>query len=137
MPTDNMSGFLDGYMAGNIAVNSYELKAHTEKIRDLLDDVKGNIVSSTIDNKSEIVSAIKKFEDKEIGIESNNEDYYNYSIDFSEVMSQIKKISNQKALPTESDYLLKRAIYHFLNIAKTLQDQRIINEATKVAMQYK
>lgn len=135
----NQSGFLDGYMAGNISANDTELKFHTEKINSFLQELKStlNVIDIEAPKKEQVIKGINNLSPVSVQNEPSVDDYYNYSQSLSDVMSQIKNSIPREQLPTESNFLVKRAIYHFLNIAKTLNDKRITDTAVAMASQFK
>ena len=139
MPVQEQNGFLDGYIAGNISSNASELKTHAEKINDLLLGVKSNIENIELDatQRDHLIKAIDLLEKTHFKTDAGTDDYFKYGVDLSEFMTRLKKTVPQNNLTTESNYLLKRSIYHFLNLAKTLNDPRVIDQATKVAIAYK
>jgi hypothetical protein len=132
-----MTGFLDGYMAGNIAANEPELQQHTDKIVELLTDVDGKL--SSVINKSDIAeplsTAISKFRESVPKPEADVDSYNYFASELQLVVSQIKA-AFPDGVPTEILSIIKRAIYHLLVIAKTLQDARVVESAKKIANQF-
>ena len=135
----NSLGFMDGYVAGNISANESELKLDTERIKSFLDKAKDTFEVIDIDDttKKKLTLSINAFKEKSFNNLSDVEDFYAYSQDFSDIMSAIKSAISLEKMPTETNFLIKRAILHFLTIAKTLNDQRITENALSIATLYK
>lgn len=121
------AGFLDGYIAGNLTVNSHELSYHCKKISSFIDNLKtetelwqlpdyGRVYESLFDNNHQIIDKVNKYPAdlalyKELG---NN---------LIEIVNLVTKLKEK--LTVNSTYLIKKIIYHYLNIAETTKTEDI------------
>ncbi|MEO7489016.1 MAG: hypothetical protein ABIU77_18030 [Ferruginibacter sp.] len=139
--TDNHShlGFLDGYVAGNISANESELKLHTDKIKWFLSQavLTFSVIDIQDQTKQSLKTVIESFDSKSFNNLLTVDDFYSYSQDLLEVMSAIKNAIPSEKLPTEANFLIKRAVFHCLTMAKTLNDERITKIAVNIATLFK
>lgn len=134
----NSAGFLDGYMAGNIAANESELKHHTDKIIDMLMNI-SNILPKSIENQvlvDTMCTSIDKFKSTVSALGESADAYNNLGDDFTSLLTQLKSSFGSEQIPTEILSYVRRSIYHFLNIAKTIQDSRVIESGKKIAQKF-
>jgi len=126
----NISGFLDGYKAGNLSLMSS------------LFNLKKNEISIHLDNLIETLSKDDSVESKkflsEIRILKSNINYsldsFNAWLSFGESLNNI--IYSYKNLKAQAQALvlpdLNKIIYHYIDFAKKSEDQKIIDVAIEI-----
>jgi hypothetical protein len=129
----NVEGFLDGYKARNLAANKITSDFHIEEIIRLVDKLKEQI--NPIENTAiQTLDSGKKYLAENITTEDPKA-YYNNSISFGESLKSFMDLNNN-LLPQNSD-ILKKTIYHYLNLAKKLEDDdRITKLAREIANEF-
>ncbi len=135
METKNKSGlagFLDSYTANNIETNSTILNFHSSELISLLEklqiDAKTNYQFS-----NEINDHIKKAHDSLTKKDNTLDQFLNSGLGFDEFMLEFKKINNPKS---ETSQLLKKIIYHYLNISKQTPSGTMEEIAKKMASKF-
>jgi len=128
------AGFLNGYIAGNLSANSAELHFHSNKIFQFLKELKSEI------NKWELGTQRKKMDElfesfTGLHISDNNiEGYINTGDAIYELISFI--LSCKPELPSTTSFILKKIIYHYLNIAKTSKNSSVIKQAKRIVEKF-
>lgn len=111
------AGFINNYIAGNLDANSTELNLHSSKINDLLRDLEGEVKKGGYTNHDKICTKIRSIVNENLGLNTEVE-YKKLGQNLLELIGQIVD-ENRKNIPSHSSFLIKKVIYHFLNIAKT------------------
>ncbi len=132
--TSGFAGFLDGYTANNIENNSTILKFHSSEIVSLLDALKADIETNYKDVKTEsllknIKTALDALSNKNAALEQ----YLNSGLAYEEFMIDFKKLEQPKS---ETLQLVKKTIYHYLNIAKQTSNGKIEELVKRIAYKY-
>lgn len=129
------AGFLNGYIAGNLSANSQELHFHSDKIFYFLKDLKGEV------NKWDLnVEQRKKMDElfEAFTLLSSNdnsiENYIKLGDAIYELISYI--LICKPDIPSTTSFILKKIIYHFLNIAKTSKNSNVTKQAKRIAEKF-
>ena len=131
----SLEGFLDGYKARNLAANKLTFNFHVEEIVRLLDKLIIQVEND--DNKlaSENLAKCKTTLSKNFEVD-NSKDYYNNCVVFGDSFNTFIDVNKVKVdVVTE---LNRKIIYHYLNLAKKMEDDKRIEElARKIASKIK
>jgi len=129
------AGFINNYIAGNLEANSTELNLHSSKINELLRDLETEIRKGGYSNSDKLLTNIRSITLDNVGVNSEVE-YRKLGQNLSNFISLIVQ-ENGKEIPSYSTFLIKKIIYHFLNIAKTSKLSDIEKTGIEMADKYK
>lgn len=129
------AGFLNGYIAGNLSANSQELHFHYDKIFYFLKDLK------TETNKWELAAEQRKKIDEvleAIALLSINENTIERYIKLGDALYDLISyiLIFKPDIPSTTSFILKKIIYHFLNIAKTSKNSSVTKQAKRIAEKF-
>lgn len=118
----NLDGFLDAYKARNLAANKVTTDFHIEEIIRLISllGTQGISNQSEIDNGKNALIANKEID--------NYEAYYANIIKFGESYKTFLSFLTDVKKEDPSYLTMKKIIYHYLNLAKTLEGDKKIEE---------
>ena len=128
------AGFINSYIAGNLEANSTELNLHSAKINDLLRDLESEVKKGGYENAEKVNGKIRTIINENQGVNTEGE-YKKLGQNLSDLISQIVE-ENGKDIPSYSTFLIKKIIYHFLNIAKTSKLTDIERTGKEMADKY-
>lgn len=126
------AGFLNGYVAGNLSANSDGLNLHTSKIESFVEELYNEIKTWNLNEES-----TKKFEkcSQEFGKPNNSIDFYfklgDNILDLVTIVHDLRR-----PLPTTASFILKKIIYHYLNIAKTSREISVLDKAMEIVTKF-
>jgi hypothetical protein len=126
----NISGFIDGYKAGNLSLLSSLVNQKKNEISIHLNNV---IETLSVDNTPESKMFISDVRTMRTNI-NYNLDSFNTWIYLSETLESIIN-SYKKLVPTSQVLVLpdlRKIIYHFIDFAKKSEDQKLIDVAIEI-----
>jgi hypothetical protein len=131
----NYAGFLNGYIAGNLAANSQELHFHSDKIYHFIKELKNEIVKWELqpDDRKKVDELFEAF--TSISAADNKIDsYIVLGNAIYELLSYLQ--SCKPEMPSTTSFILKKIIYHYLNIAKNSKNRAVTIKAKKIAEKF-
>lgn len=130
------AGFLNGYIAGNLAANTPELHLHADRICKFLLELKSDVFKWELsEERREKLSTL--FSSKHISAVSAFTQTIDYLSLGNSIYDLLDYILNIKAdLPSSTSFIFKKVVYHYLHIAKTTKDLSIVNEAKRIAQKF-
>ena len=130
--SSSYAGFLNGYIAGNLSAHSEELSFHVEKIMSFLKDLNVEINKWGLESEQEKVIQARYKAFSSISTKENSLDFFAKLGDAVDELLGYIYIC-KPTLPSTASFVIKKIIYHFLNIAKTLKATAIKNQAKRIA----
>lgn len=129
------AGFLNGYIAGNLSANSQELHFHSDKIFYFLKDLKLEVSKweLAVDQRKKMDALFDAFTALSI-IDNTIPNYINLGDAIYELISYI--LLCKPDIPSTTSFILKKIIYHFLNIAKTSKNSNVTKQAKRIAEKF-
>lgn len=129
------AGFLNGYIAGNLSANSQELHFHSDKIFYFLKDLKIEVSKweLTAEQGEKMNDLFDAFDIHSI-YENTIESYIKLGDSIHELISYI--LVCKPEIPSTTSFILKKIIYHFLNIAKTSKNSNVTKQAKRIAEKF-
>jgi len=129
-------GFINNYIAGNLEANSTELNLHSSKINELLRDLEIEIKKGGFNSPDTLCQNIRKTSLENTGINSEAE-YKTLGANIKTFISLLVDQQGGKEIPSYATFLIKKIIYHFLNIAKTSKLSDIEKIGIEIADKFK
>ena len=129
-----LEGFLDGYKAKNLAANKLTFDFHIEEMARLVDKLIVELNLPQNDNAIQTLNKGKSYLMQNIET-SDPTLYYTNSLSFGESLKTFLDL-NTNLEPGVMD-ILQKSVYHYLNLAKKLEDdERITNLARAIANKF-
>ena len=123
--SSQLSAFISGYKASNIASEESSIKYHIEEIKGLLKPLLDSIdsIDSIDTGKTDLNRSLNKANNILVNADS---DYLDKLIKFGEALKTtvlISKSRNDNVIL--DDPKIKRIVYHYLELAEKMEDSRI------------
>lgn len=130
------AGFLNGYIAGNLSANTPELHLHADRIFKFLVELKADVFKWDLsdEQKEKFNSYFSSKTISPISSYTETKHYLSLGETIYELLDYI--ISVKQNLPSSTAFILKKIVYHYLNIAKTANHTTVINQAKKIAEKF-
>jgi hypothetical protein len=129
------AGFLNGYIAGNLSANSQELHFHSDKIFSFIKDLRLEVSKWELppEQRKKMDDVFDAFNLLLVPDNTIN-NYIKLGDAIYELISYI--LLCKPNVPSTTNFILKKIIYHFLNIAKTSKYSNITKQAKRIAEKF-
>lgn len=126
------AGFLNGYIAGNLTANSQELSFHSGKILSFLKDIKSEFGKWDLSSEHQKMIFDNYGTLNDLPTNQITNEYYQ---DLGDAINNLIEciLIIRPEMPSTTIFILKKIVYHFLNIAKTTKSSSIIKMAKQIA----
>lgn len=127
------AGFIDGYIAGNLAGNSTELHSHTDRIIHFLKELNLEFEKwdSSVEDKIEAAQIFSGLSlDTPVSKYMDIDSYLTLGAGISDLLTLFLRIKPE--LPSIANFNFKKIIYHYLNIARTTKDKTLVRQAKNI-----
>lgn len=130
----SFAGFVNGYIAGNLAANSKELIFHKDKISSFLRELAIEVQKWGLDPEGKKCFDNYFNEVSELSF-ANQIEYY---FQLGDLLLKLYDLicEKKKEVPTSAAFILKKIIYHYLSIASTLKDRTVTKKAKEIVAKF-